>query len=439
MSSSIGFGLIKAVIDGTISLSTLTESGVEDSYFQGKELQAFGFLKQHFSNFGEYPQLPTIAIEIEHPTCFDSLPEEPSDFWIGRLKDRRRFHIIQDGTRSLRGLLEASNVSGAVDRLAEIHSGVRSTYTEFRAIDLKDAQREAILKHNRVQQRGRIPGIPFGFPYIDFVSGGAQRGDSIIIAGITGSGKTYLSLKVALSAWYSGHSVLYLCTEMPEGQIARRLIAMEGNFDTTHLKLGRLSYFGVERALQIIDSPLSVDGVVSDNFFKILPGGLYSKLDDIQLVTRELRPDMLIIDGGSLVRLPGFKGTGWDVMREVTHRVKDLAMTEDIVTTTTYHFNKQQAGSAEGIYGGLVMGQIASIVMAFEFERKEDRESPNPVQYRILKLLKGRDGEAGKIRVLYDMMRTSITQESVLSGYATIGEGGDNEPVDTDAQPYASI
>ena len=38
-------------------------------------------------------------------------------------------------------------------------------------------------------------------------------------------------------------------------------------------------------------------------------------------------------------------------------------------------------------------------------------------QYKILDLLKGREGERGRIRLIYDMTRMLIEQDSVIDGY----------------------
>lgn len=437
MGAGVGFGLLKSVIDNAVALSTLVENGVDDTYFQGDEKKAYTFIRDYFTDYSTFPELQTVSIEIQNDSCFEGLPSGTHEFWIDKVKERKRHRMSQKALRDIDVLLK-SNVNGAVDLFGTAYSELRSTYIEFSALDLKEAERAVLNKHDRLQQGGRLVGVPFGFPYLDSKSGGAQTGDSIIIAGVTGAGKSYLALRMALTAWYSGYSVLFLCTEMPAEQVARRLLAMECSFDATHLKLGRLSYYGVQRADETIRSPLYLDGEVGENFFKLLPGGLYSRLEDIQIVTKDLKPDLLVVDGASLVRMPKFKGNKWERMIEVAENIKNLAMREDIAILSTYHFGKQSAGTAEGMYGGAAMGQLASIVMAFEFERKEDMENPNPIQWRILKLLKGRDGERGTVRVLFNMLRSTIVQDRVISGQESL-DFEEEEIVYTDNNPYEEI
>ncbi len=71
---------------------------------------------------------------------------------------------------------------------------------------------------------------------------------------------------------------------------------------------------------------------------------------------------------------------------------------------------------------------------------EEDRNSTNPVQFRILKLLKGRDGETGTLRLLYDMQRSKIEQDRVLVGYSEDpSEEGEIVPVEVDSDPFEEI
>jgi hypothetical protein len=101
---------------------------------------------------------------------------------------------------------------------------------------------------------------------------------------------------------------------------------------------------------------------------------------------------------------------------EVAVLLKNLAMNEDIPILATYQYGKKDTGKLEGVGGGFAIPQIASVVLSFEYERKEDIGSTNDVQSRVLKLTKGRDGESGSIRVKYNMKTTQLTQDRRLSG-----------------------
>lgn len=434
--SSVGYGLLRAVIHNRVSFSYLNEIGVDREHFINDEVNAYDFIKDHIIEFGYYPHLETIGVEIGNTECWRGLTDEQPDFWANRVKERKRFADIRATQRLINEQLESGNIRDAITVMGSSYTSLRESYEENRMADLKDAEGEALARHNLIQDSGELPGIPFGFPFIDSVSGGAQGGDSIAIAGVTGVGKTYLALRIALSAYQLGNSILFLSTEMPKLQTARRLLAMEGHFSTTDLKLGRLSYFGVKRAEEIIAMAGPTDGC----YFKLLPGGLFANVEDVLVVTREIRPAMLIIDGAYLLRLaePG-RQVYWERILKVASKIKNLAMTEDIPVLATYQYGKKDVGETKGIGGGIAVGQLAGMVFSFEFERKEDQQNPAPVQYRILKLIKGRDGESGVLRVLYNMKRTSITQDRVISGFGDIGVDTDYERFEEDDSAYGEI
>ncbi len=438
---SVGFGLIKSLIEGNHPISVLREAGIDEAYFLGDDRRAYLFLLDHYRRYNAYPQLATLAIEIGDPSSFESLPSEPPEYWIRKVQDRWRFNQIQDSSRQVDRLLERENIDQAVDLIRETANRLRSSYSESRVIDIRAAQSQVIVKHNAIQSCSeRLPGVTFGFPYIDEVSGGAQPGDAITIVGQTSVGKTFLALKVALSAYYSGKDVLIVSTEMPYVQLARRALAMEAGLSTTHLKMGRLSYFGVQKAIEVSQHHVVVDG--KEHYLRILPGGLFKRVDDIDLIIQEQRPHLMVIDGAYLLRLASPRNMArWEKAMEIMEQIKDAAMRLNTPIIATYQYNKEAPGTIEGIAGTLAIAQLSSIVFSYEFENKNDANSSNPIQYRILKILKGRDGESGSIRVLSDMMRSKIEQYSVITGYTEDRESNSEfDPVEMASEdPFSTI
>jgi replicative DNA helicase len=337
----------------------------------------------------------------------------------------------------MRGCLENQDLTQALDIMGNRYLNLRESYTSRRIAKLRDVQLEVLQKHDEYQKNPDIPGLSFGFPFLDSVSGGAQNGDFIIIVGQTGVGKTYLALKVGYSSYLTGKNVIILSTEMPNLQAARRVLAMEGRFSTTDLKLGRLSYFGRERAEQIARTGAAVEDE-KGNFFYLLPGGMFPKVEDFVIVVKELKPDFAIVDGAYLLQANA--KSWWEKNMEIAMQLKNLALNEDIPILATYQYLKKGEGKLEGVGGGFAIPQIASMVLSFEFERKEDISSLNEVQHRVLRLTKGRDGESGSMRVEYNMKTTQLLQIKVLSG--RVSEEDLIEPdmsAEHDPQDYADI
>jgi len=411
---SIGFGLFKSLIDTETPFSTLIDNLISEEHFKDDEVGAYRFIREFVGDYGRYPRLETLSRTIgQSPAIFDELPDEYLDYWLDEVKQRKRYDDLRGCLLDMRTHLENQEIEEALNKMGAKYLEIRESYSTKRTVKLRDVQQEVLQRHDYVQQKPGIPGVSFGFPYLDRVSGGAQDGDFIIIVGQTGVGKTYLAFKIGYSSFQTGKKILVLSTEMPNLQSARRVLAMEGHFSTDDLKKGRLSYFARKRAEEIIANGIIIEDE-QGNYFNMLPGGMFPNVDDFIILVKELKPDMAIVDGAYLLKATA--KSWWERNMDVATSLKNLALTEGIPVLATYQYLKKDAGKLEGVGGGFAIPQIASMVISFEFERKEDMNSSNPVQTRILRLTKGRDGEFCSMRIEFNMKTTQIHQKSIIVG-----------------------
>lgn len=86
-----------------------------------------------------------------------------------------------------------------------------------------------------------ILGISTGIPPIDYIFGGWQPGDFIVVMGWTGSAKTWLSSHFAVKAWQQNKNVLYFSLEMDDLQYGARfdVLADPGKWSNISLLNGR--------------------------------------------------------------------------------------------------------------------------------------------------------------------------------------------------------
>lgn len=413
---SSGFGVLKAIINQGIPLSEAAGQGVRNEKFVDKEAEAFQFITEHFNNYGVYPEFNTIEREIGH-TVFSRIPAEPLEYWM-RYVNERWYHskLVQLRDSISDQLASGNDFSQAIETVANIHNEITQDTTNAQSLDMYTVQENVIEHHNRVQQMSTIPGIPFGLPFLDEVAGGIQAGDIVVIVGESGIGKTFLSIKFARAAREAHYNVLMVCTEMPELQVARRDLAMKAEINANDLKMGKLSEFSTNRLQRIIAESEERTNT-EDSYYKILPGDIYNTFENISTFVKEVKPHLLIVDGAALIRSEKFKGSRWERIIEIIEKFKALALKEsELRIILTFHYGKSGPGKQENIYGGMAISQFASMILSFEYERQEDKNNTSPVQYRNLKLLKGRDGETGVLRVLYDMRKSSIMQDAVIEG-----------------------
>ena len=90
---------------------------------------------------------------------------------------------------------------------------------------------------------GAIPAdtIPSGFPSLDKqLGGGLRRGDLVVLGGDVGSGKSALSLAIALRVAQARHATLFYSGEMLPDRVLERALAIEGRTRIDDLRRGTL-------------------------------------------------------------------------------------------------------------------------------------------------------------------------------------------------------
>jgi replicative DNA helicase len=416
MSRSIGFGALKSLITSNAPFSELIELGADETFFKGKEQLAFNFIKTFKYNHGKYPELTTVAAECGG-VDWEHLPQEPLEYWVSQLRERKQFDLCKEASNKITELLHSNKTKDTVQLLRYYTDLINKTDLSFSLKDLPDVQEEVLKRHDEVQQNPGISGIPFGFPALDEITYGSQKGDFNVIVGVTGACKSYMSLKSALTAYYAGNNVIFISPEMPEEQIARRLLGIQTQLRDSDIRKGKLSYYAIEKAKQIIRTPISIEGKVQDNYFKILPSGLYSDVNSIISVCSEYKPDFLCIDGFYLLKNSAIRtNSAWREDESVIFALKNFSIHSQIPILATTQYNRAKPGKIEGARGTQSTEQISSNFLSLEFENPEDRDTMRPIQTRLLKIKKSRDGDSAIIRVKLNFNKMTIEEDTIIRG-----------------------
>lgn len=90
-------------------------------------------------------------------------------------------------------------------------------------------------------RRGKCVGIPTGMSHLDSITGGWRGGQLIVLAGRPAMGKTAVSLLFACAAAQSGIPVCYFSLEMPDTQLAGRMLIGSSQIDATDFRLGNIT------------------------------------------------------------------------------------------------------------------------------------------------------------------------------------------------------
>lgn len=118
--------------------------------------------------------------------------------------------------------------------------------------------------YEALQSGTETPGIPTHLPALDrWLNGGLRPGYVYVLAARPSVGKSSFSAQIALNVARDGHGVLFLSQEMPDGEVADRVVSNIGRVDYSALLTGQMEAEHWTRAAEALDVlgrlPLHVD------------------------------------------------------------------------------------------------------------------------------------------------------------------------------------
>lgn len=195
----------------------------------------------------------------------DGLPQIPnieSYCWIVREKAARRRIIFASQHMMNRAMADEESSQ-------EIITGAEQTLTSLRVQSLGarfQSPRDIVQPYGGAAgflDHAIEPGISTGYPQIDDLILGLQRGCQYVIAGRTGSGKSSLAVNMMVSLAKRGIPVAMLSLEMPKEILLARMICSEAQVSLKYYLKRELmadQRAAVQHALaDIIDLPIYID------------------------------------------------------------------------------------------------------------------------------------------------------------------------------------
>lgn len=415
---SVGLSLVAALLQEK-DPHLLVEQEFNTDDFIGNEQIAYNFIINHLHQYGVLPETETVRVStgIELP----EIPHEPIKFWVDLFKQRAMATKLSKVVEALSSSMADGDYIKTAEVLRESSLLISRENTQGRINTLKEMIHTIMAEHDR-RQRGQVElNTPFGFPYLDKISDGLQKGDTIALAGKTGAGKSYVLCHFANSAHAAGKVPLIVSMEMSAEQMGRRILALRSGIPEMRIARGNLSTTMTRPV--VVESMLQIDG---EQPFYIVDGKFSLKIDEIMSICQTLKPDVMFIDGAYLINMPSISkaSSRWDKIADVAEQLKIAAGRLNIPILGTY-----QANADKSIYGSKAIQHLASIILFIADYKAEDegeRESWEVVgQEKTLEILKGRGGEQGKIKIVYDLVYGArIYQDGVLANYL-VGEDGD--------------
>ncbi len=145
--------------------------------------------------------------------------------------------IIQDAYGAAGG-----EVEDALDRAEQRIFEIAQAQQRSGFVWIKEILWPAFERIEELQRSpGAVTGVPTGFPHLDNMTSGFQRGELVVLAGRPSMGKTALALNFAQHAAIESETpVAVFSLEMSKESLVQRLLCSEGRVDSSRLRRGNL-------------------------------------------------------------------------------------------------------------------------------------------------------------------------------------------------------
>ena len=388
--------LISAVIQ-VRDLSPLFERNVVDSWFTDDEdRRVWAFMRTHFSKYAECPSLE--VIQSNFPAYRMADVTDSIDYLLDDLIDKRRKNSI---TSTLRQAVdEIQNNKDHEAALLTMQSGLvrleedgLNKTSDVNLIQTTESRWEDYIF--RKNNPGLL-GVATGFPTIDDVTNGLQKGQLIVVVATPKTGKSTLALQIANNIHKQGLSPMFQSFEMTNREQQDRYDSMRAMVSHNRLLTGALTAEEEARFKATLDE-MSEDEAnfwLVDSAHGITTSAIHSKVQTLQ-------PDVIFIDG---VYLMVDENTGESntpqALTGITRSLKRLAQkTNKPVVITTQALNwktKKGKVSTDSIGYSSSFLQDADVVFGLE------REDENVDDTRILKVMAARNSGNVEATLMWD-------------------------------------
>lgn len=378
-------------------LSPLFERNVTDSWFtDDDDRRVWSFLRSHFAKYAECPSLE--VVKENFPTYRLLELTDSIDFLLDDLIDKRRKLSI---TSTLRQAVDhIQNDKDHEAALLTLQSGIirleEEGLNKTSDVNLIQTTESRWEDYEFRKNNPGLLGVATGFPTIDQVTNGLQKGQLIVVVATPKTGKSTLALQIANNVHAQGLSPMFQSFEMTNREQQNRYDSMRAKVSHNRLISGNLTADEEKRYKQALEEMANetVNFWLVDALHGITVSAIQSKVQTLQ-------PDVVFIDGVYLMvdEQTGEMNTP-QALTGITRSLKRLAQKMDkpvVITTQALNWKtKKGKVSTDSIGYSSSFLQDADVVFGLE------REDENVDDTRILKVMAARNSGNVETSLVWD-------------------------------------
>ena len=251
--------------------------------------------------------------------------------------------------------------------------------------------------------KGSIDGVPMGFVDLDNLLTGLHGGELIIVGARPSMGKSAFGLNITgYAGMHAGRSVAYFSLEMPNDQLAMRLLCSDARVDMQAVRHGSLrdeDWVSLASTL----GPLAASKIYMDDTSGITPSQLRSRCRRLKM---ERGLDMVVVDYLQLMNADGRVENRQNEVSEISRNLKAIAKELNVPVVALAQLSRAgaQRSDKRPILSDLrdsgAIEQDADVIM---FLHREEYYDPNTEDKNIAEVIvaKQRNGPLGTVKLAW--------------------------------------
>lgn len=376
---------------------------------------AVTFVRDHLTQYGKFPHADTVAKK-----CGVALPpsQENLTYEMSLARESHVEHCLRNAVDEAAQMLnEQKKPSAALSSLTHALFAVTQGHVSSKISDFRDVADGTLLSYKETLAGNVKPQPSTGYPSLD-ARGRFSPGNILSIVGRTGSGKTYLMLRIALYQWLNyGIRTLFVTQEMSAEEVEQRCLTMVAQVNPDPItkgvqhqyELGGLTHAQYLEALEDAAAALKNN----ENPFLIYDTTMAGTVQDVSSVAAMHGVSNVWIDGAYLLKHPDRRLNRYARVGENVDLLKEWCQKAHIRLGTSWQFkrNTGKGGAGEDIdeddigYSHAI-SETSSTVLGLLRPPK----SVSQLKQRTVSVIKGRNGESGSFDIHFDFSNMNFDE-----------------------------
>ena len=279
-------------------------------------------------------------------------------------------------------LNHAGDYQAAAQALLRLDYGTPAEKTERKSRVLKGTIRDAERRYLDNLRHGRVQLLSMGIPDLDkALAGGVERGELVIVGGLTSNGKTVVALQALKATVQTGRHAVMVSHEMSDLAIGKRslqsLVDIEESEWHKHIdqiEQASMDYWDSCGEIFLLEQCRRIDDIETE----------------IDKIAAEFDLAMVVIDHAQLTEGKG--ATRYEQLTNASARFKDIATKHNCVCVVPSQLNRQAAQGEAGAHHLRESGaleQDADVILLARWPWKQDPDEE--ISRYVIRICKNRN------------------------------------------------